>query len=1169
MHAIDWLGEVVVRRGGRPLPLPIRKAQALLVLLAREGSMARDRIVALLWPTLDESSGRRNLRRELVRLRDAGAGALVVAEGDRLAVAPGVEVTARVFEHALRAERPDDALALWRGTPADGLQLDDGGPWDEWLLQERRRLEALHAQALASAAALHEAAGALPLALERLRSLLAADPLQERHHVAVMRLLVRQGQREAALTQYDSCVRLLADELGLAPMAETRALADALRGSGTVAAPAATSQPARPSTLPAPVAGNALALLPERLPFVGREREVAWLERAWCSGQALLVEGEGGVGKTRLVSDFASSHGPYAIVRCRLGDTDAPLSSFARSLRALAGAEPDLQEWPGWVREELPRLMPELGRAPLPLRSEDERVRFGQACAWAWRHWSAGNFDAVVVDDWHLADPHSQALWMQVHEAAEAEPAPRLILVYRPALVPAAAERLLTLVQGGAQQLRLEPLPPQAVFELVQRLSGHAEPRRFAAMLARATDGNPFYIAETLRHLLEQGLLLAAPDGSWHTPIDASTQGYEELPLPDSVRAAVLGRVARLPERARRVLEAAALADEPLEAALLAPACALSEVETTLALEDALQARLLREADEGGLGFMHPLVQQALDSGLDAARRRSVHRRLALGAAAAGAPPARIAAHHEAGGEPRRAVPWRRRAGDEAMRLHARDEAVVQWRLALADGATQDDALAIRVALLRALDDLDRADEAGEAAADILRPGAHGDASEALRIEARIAAAYFHAHRNAALRSLEVLDALPAALEGRLRALALDARSTAMKLLDRPDDAVALAEQALAIDGLNDEERSRALQSLLDARWYLGQFHEVLRLVEQVRGLASARGDQVRLARALGQEGNVLAELGEWDAAEAKLREAAALAARFGLVARQRNTLVNLCVLHSMQGRPDAVLQAAHSCWELKPPMPLDSQRVLIRMAFVESHGALGDLGAAYTWARGGIADAQALGRGFGAAAVCTSCAELLAVLGEGGQLAPLLAMLESPAAKSVRVADETWLMMAESALMSGQLQAALAARQRAAGVEQDQSVRMRVRAQFVDAALLQAGGDAEAALERLPDDLTPGLNDELRQRVLAVRLRAEADSGGCAAATLAAADAALRRPGVHAVAALLLHRALLQVAETTPLRLAWQERVRAMALTLHGLPELRDRFERHWLGVQ
>ncbi len=322
-------------------------------------------------------------------------------------------------------------------------------------------------------------------------------------------------------------------------------------------------------------------------------------------------------------------------------------------------------------------------------------MSFGQACEQAWVAWARDNFDTVVVDDWHHADPASQALLAQVAEGADGVKGgrgahradakaqagtTRLMLVYRPELSPAAADLLRCQREAGTLHLQLQPLAGDAVFELVQRLSGSARPERFAALLSRATAGHPFYVAETLRHLVETGLITADAHGQWQTPYDGQTQDYRELPMPASVREAVLGRVKRLPQATQRVLEAAALAQEPFPTALLAPACALSEVEASLALEAALDAQLLREHDAGGFGFAHDLVQQALAADLSPPRRRSVHRRLALGAAAAGAAPGQVAAHHEAGGEPARAIAWRRRAADDAMRLLALDEAIAQWQ---------------------------------------------------------------------------------------------------------------------------------------------------------------------------------------------------------------------------------------------------------------------------------------------------------------------------------------------------------------------------------------------------------------------------------------------------------------------------------------------------------
>lgn len=1156
MYAIDWLGPFELRKGGQALPLAVRKGQALLMLLAREGALPRERIVALLWPLLDESSARRNLRRELARLREAGAAGLVQADGDRLAIGAAVEVTAQRFQAAVDAGQPEAALALWRGPPADGLQLDDAEPWQEWLAQERRGLQALQAQALAQSAAGHEAAGAWAAALARVRVLLAADPLQERHHLHAMHLLDRLGQREAALAQYEDCVRLLAEELGLQPMAATREFAATLR------APPGAPQSQSPDTAPVAPAD----LVPATLPFVGRQQEVVWLEQAWRSGEALLIEGEGGVGKTRLVSDFCAAHGPYALVSCRSGDAELPLASFTRSLRALAGPAPELGGLPGWVRDELARLMPELGAAPRPLQSHDERLRFGHACALAWQHWAEGAFDAIVLDDWHLADAGSQALWLQVN--GECDPPQRLVLVYRPTLTPAATELLAKQGQAGAARLRLEPLAPDAVYELVQRLSRRPEPRRFSALLARATDGNPFYMAETLRHLVERGLLTAAADGGWRTPFDDSTAGYEELPLPDSVRSAVTARVQRLPERARRVLQAAALADEPFDAWLLAPACALSEVEAALALEDALQARLLRDIDGGGLGFAHQLVQQSLEATLDNARRRSVHRRLALGAIAAGAPPARIAAHHEAGGEPRRAAPWRCRAAEQAKRLLALHEAVAQWRLALADGLPAGDEMAVRTAMLAALLELDRDDEAGLEADEVLRQVRSGSGTGRQCQEALIGLAKASVRLNRGEQAMALLDQLPVALEPAVHALALSARSAALRELGRVDEARELNRVALAQPDLDEDTRFLLLDTLALTELYGGHPQHALELAGQALEIARRSGSTLRVVRAQGLRGALLVQVGDAAGAESALLEAASQAALLRLVSHQRSVLGNLCVLYSAQSRPDAVLAAAAECWQLRPPMGLHTQRTMTRLAFVEAHQALGQLGQAHHWALGAVADARQIGQVFDAASVVMTTAELFAVLGEHERLAPLVGLLEAPHAdQSAGALTETWLVRVECALMEGRLEAARETWRRVGTAAPLELQRVGVRAVIVGAAMRLAAGEPQAAIAGLPPDDTAGMNDELRWRALAVRLRAEAAGGGCVASTLDAAEAALQRPGVHALAALLLHQALLQAASTPSRRLSWRQRIESLASTLADAPELCRRFEQRWLG--
>ena len=172
----------------------------------------------------------------------------------------------------------------------------------------------------------------------------------------------------------------------------------------------------------------------------------------------------------------------------------------------------------------------------------------------------------------------------------------------------------------------------------------------------------------------------------------------------------------------------------------------------------------------------------------------------------------------------------------------------------------------------------------------------------------------------------------------------------------------------------------------------------------------------------------------------------------------------------------------------------------------------------------------------------------------EGGALAELRS-----------ISTEMWLVQAECALMDGDLVTARANWRQAVAVDVVESERVGARLALIDAALRLSAGEAAAALRCLPDDTAAGMNDELRWRSLAVRLRAEAALGKPQPATLMAAEHALQRTGVHAVAALLLHHAWAQVAGTPQRRLAWQQHVDALAATLDGQPALRATFLSRW----
>lgn len=1165
MFSLQLLGQPQLQRQGVPVRLTVKKTWVLLVLLGCRGETPRARLAAWLWPGLDESTARRNLRRELARLREAQAGDLLRASDDWLALQASAQSDVALFEVAVQGGHFLQALALWRGPLADGLATDDMPEVDHWLTGERSRMHGLWRHALQSQA---QALSTLEpdRALAHWHRLLADDPLQEQHHQAVMRLYLAQGRREEVLAQHRRCVQLLREELGLTPSADTDALAkqalaaaSAEKGApnGAVADLQATASPRMQDIR------THEQMLPDTLPFVGRDAEVSAMEAAWHAKQVIVIEGEGGVGKTRLAQDFAAAHGPYAVARCRSGDASVPYAAWTRVLRALAGTALDRAAFaalPPWACDELARLLPELAATTeaAPIRSDEERSRFFTACAAGWQALAADSFDAVLLDDWHFADAASGAVMAFVLQqapdtagAARAGTAgagaalmPRVVVLLRPtaesaapapgAVVPPPWPRGLAAHDDGRLlHLRLAPLPAEAVSELLQQLSGAASPRRFAARLQQVTEGNPFFLAQTLRHLVETGALTAAADGRWQTPFDDVTHDYRELTVPASVRDAVLVRVSRLGPAAERVLEAAALASEPFAPALLAPACAMSELEAVLAIEQAVQARLLREHEAGGYAFAHDLVQQALDGALAADRRRLVHRRLALGAEAAGSAPEAVARHHELSGEPRRAVAHRLAAAERAQRLHALPEAMAQWQRALDDGATPAQALRAHQGLT----------SSARLACEFERMRAHTDALQALadggalstseQAEALIAVAdscVFDKRTSEALAVLARLDATTsAALPAALQARAAATRGNALCNLGQLGQARDTLAAALALPGLPAAARSDLLDGLTAVELSAGEPVALRRHADAALALARQQGNEETAARALFRGSLAWLMEGDTGRAAAGLEQAAASFASRGSVYRQRHVLYNLCVAHQASSHHAKALAAAERGWALLPPIPEGEMWMMFRLAFVDAQLALGELGEAWRHAEPTLAYAQSLGAASPVVAALLPSLELLGLIGEAALARRLLAQVGAEAVSELRyTATEHWVSVAQFELSQAQPAAAQEALARVVPAADIADVRVRARHALAMAELALAQGDGcDAVQALLPAHDAPGMNDEMRTRALALKVRAQGLRGALQPGTTHAARAALAAPSPFAPATLELHRAL------------------------------------------
>jgi DNA-binding SARP family transcriptional activator len=232
---VSLLGAPRATVGRTAIETDTRKAMALLAYLAvSEQPQRRATLAALLWPDADEQKARGALRRTLSVLRSALGDRWLDAEGETIDLQrAGVRIDIAEFRRALHEGRLADAVTLYRGDFMQGFSLRDSPEFDDWQAARSDALRSDYADALSRLAGEAERDGDLPAAVGHAKRRLALDPLHEPAHRDLMRLYARAGDRGAALRQYREATLLLDKELGIAPVAETRALRDAIE-AGTL-----------------------------------------------------------------------------------------------------------------------------------------------------------------------------------------------------------------------------------------------------------------------------------------------------------------------------------------------------------------------------------------------------------------------------------------------------------------------------------------------------------------------------------------------------------------------------------------------------------------------------------------------------------------------------------------------------------------------------------------------------------------------------------------------------------------------------------------------------------------------------------------------------------------------------------------------------------------------
>jgi DNA-binding SARP family transcriptional activator/Tfp pilus assembly protein PilF len=636
------------------------------------------------------------LRRTLSVLNAGlGPGALTI---DRAAVdlgSDGAEVDLVRFRDALRiardhghrADRPCDqcrkaletALALDRGGFMDGFALRDSEPFDEWLLAEREAHGRELAGALERLARERLGAGAPAEAIVAGRRWLELDQLHEPAHRLLMQSYAATGETAAAIRQYRDCVRTLEREIGVAPLPETTQLYEAIRDGGTsVTASIDVDLPTAPSIQRA------------RWPLIGRDRELALamavVERTRSDGTVLAIEGDAGIGKTRLADAVAEAvrmaGGSVITATAYAGESDlafGPIVSLLRSGIAGRGAE----ALPSGAAMELARIVPEL-RSGAERRGGDDgpaaRHRLLDAIAAGLTALTAGpTLGLIRIEDLQWADVSSLDALGYIARRLARRPAILLLTFRREDLDDRTARRVEGLVAvAGATSIRLERLDDADARALARAawVADQTPDDDALDVLVREAEGLPLYLVEAA---------------------SAGAAGHE---MPPGVRALLAGRLASLGELARQVAAAGAILGHDFDVERVRATSGRSEDETVVALEELVHRGLVRERHVGGTAdydFTHARQREIAEESASLARRRLLHSRAAdalrSGSRTMGRPDdppharlARVARHAREAGREAEAADALREAGDLARAVFANREALAHYEAALAYG---------------------------------------------------------------------------------------------------------------------------------------------------------------------------------------------------------------------------------------------------------------------------------------------------------------------------------------------------------------------------------------------------------------------------------------------------------------------------------------------------
>ncbi len=954
--ALFLLGSPRIERDGSIVAVDTRKAVALLAyLVVTRQRYGRDALAGLLWPDYDESHARATLRRTLSALNKALDSDVLEVDRERIGLRNDADFHLDVDEfhghladckthgHAVGDVCPSclDPLARAANLYGDdflaGFGLRDSPAFEDWQFFQREGLRRELASALERLARGYSAQSDYNAAIGYARRWLALDRLHEPAHCALMSLYAWAGERAAALHQYRECLQVLDHELGVPPLETTTQLYEAIKGNQPPPPPASLVEPAVDAGIGAATTpplqeprseqsqpSQAAESATKDFPLLGRDAEWELLADSYTrssgSGYLVTLQGEAGIGKTRLAEEFlaeASLRGAMVLsTRCYPGELGLAYGPIVGALRG-ALARPDaahrLEQVPAVLLTEAARLVPEFTQMhaglpdPIPFESPGAQSHFFAGvcqtllalCGGA----RASQRGVIFLDDVQWAD--GATIEMLTYLARRLREYPLfLLLAWRSPDVQPDTPLYALLVEAQradlATSIQLSRLSPGTIAELLRSrpMSKDEMQGDIADRLYQETEGLPFFLVEYLS-AITSGIL--APQ---------STQWA----LPGGVRDLLRSRLHATGEAAGQVLTAAAVIGRSFDFETVRAASGRGEEETIAALEELIAHGLVREMAGGSnaspltYDFSHEKLRTLVYEEVSLARRRLLHRRVAeaLVSRARGtrdpyALASRIAAHYLAAGSEHEAAEYYRQAGERARSLYANTEALKHFQTALALG--HPDAAALH----QAIGDLHTLlGEYADALASYETSAAQSTPEAVAALEHKIAGVYIRrgewergeSHLRDALNSWG--ETAPAAE----RARAYADWSLIARHLDQPEQAQQYAEQALALATTADDPRALAqAHNMLGMLASAGHRHdEAIPHLQRSLTLAERLNDPSARIAALNNLALALAAQGQLTQARTLTEEALRLSVTQGDRHREAALHSNLADLLRKQG---------------------------------------------------------------------------------------------------------------------------------------------------------------------------------------------------------------------------------------------------------------------------